>query len=262
MKKVQPAGLVSTAQVGMPVQAYTFNHRRFTIRHIPGVCGTDYFGDFGIFLLPAVLSNFASRRKPLSRVFEAGFGRGVFMAVLGSLPSVRAVRGVDINPLAVELARYNLAQNGITNYQIAREDVRKTFRGNWSSDLIISMLPMIPLPSRNVLPLSVRKIVDGGKDGRKYVNFLIRNSKVHLSKGGALYLVHPDFIQGGGELTQKLMISCGLEPVLLGEKKKYLSETILTKSMRPYFEKTLGYTFRRDSHGEYFLMQAWLGIKK
>jgi len=82
-----------------------------------------------------------------------------------------------------------------------------------------------------------------------------------LIKGGGLFFVQPSFINGGLDKTKKILTSRGFESFFVKERKKYLSETILTQSLKSTIEKSTGNKFFNDEKGDYFYLQAVLGIK-
>lgn len=254
--------VLSTAQVVVPSKTFHFNGRAITLRQEQGVCGAgDYYTDFAAEILPHAIAELAKDRKEISAVFEAGTGRGFFLNLFATLPSVKSLYGVDVNPKAVVLTGCNLQLNGVKSFRLFAEPVSETFKLDWKVDFIVHTLPLLPLAGQE-LPQEIRVIVDGGKGGRKFIDFMIRNSPNHLTKGGGLFFVQPSFAKGGKEKTIRLLRENGFKPFLLGERKKPLRETILTQRLKPFIEERLGYLFPEDENGHYFTMQAFLGVRE
>ena len=151
--------------------------------------------------------------------------------------------------------------NGAKSFRLFAEPVSETFREPWKVDIIAHDLPLIPLENDQSIPLGLRKMLNGGGGGRKFIDFMIRNSPSHLTNGGGLFFVQPSFVKGGKQATARLLRENGFKPFLLEERKKPLRETILTQKLKPFIEKRLGYLFPEDEKGSYFTMQAFLGIK-
>jgi len=63
------------------------------------------------------------------------------------------------------------------------------------------------------------------------------------------------------ESTGRFRKEDDLQHQIVGEQRKHLSETIATASIRPHLEDRLGYRFKTDSEGDYFTLQAVLGVK-
>ena len=243
----------STAEI-ISNSKFFFGGKEILIQHKKGVVGQNYYEDFGIKHFHKIASN------PLCKsVLNAGVGKGLYLIAAMTLQNIKQGTGIDINPLAIQLTKNNLISNNITKSVILNVgDVKKYFKKKFVVDLIAFDLPHIPLPSDSDLSEELKRIIDGGPDGREYIDFMIKNSPKHLKKKGRIFFVEPDF---SGSRTFKLMKENGLIPKILARKKKHLSETITTKSKREYL-MSLGYRFKSDSKGEYFMMRAIYGVKK
>lgn len=256
--------IVTTAQIVTPQISFRFQGKRIIIKQAPGVCGWNYYTEYGVDVLLKALRLLRSRRNKLQKVLEAGLGKGVYLCVLGKQPSTKLLWGVDIDRKAVKLAKENLEINTIQKRMLfLTEPVERTYRRKWNMDLIVFDLPLIPLPSIRFLPEPVWTFLGGaGPTGRRFIDFMIENSHRHLHRGGGLFFVQSSFVKGGYELTKHLLIKHGFEAKLLGQRKKYLNETILTHGLQSSIERSTGQKFAQDKHGEYFFLQAVLGIKK
>ena len=169
--------------------------------------------------------------------------------------------GVDIAPQAVRLTAENLERNGVKKFKLFAEPIEETFKDSWKVDLIAHDLPLIPMAGSN-LPKHLKTMLGAGRTGRKFIDFMIKNSPPHLTEKGGLFFVQPSFVKEGKAKTMQEMKENGFKPLLLKEKKKHLDETILTQKLKPLIEKITGYKFPKDKKGEYFTLQAFLGIKE
>jgi len=255
------SAFLSTAQLFSPFKSFNFNGKTVLLKQEKGVCGGNYYSDFGASVLPRALEKFSLLGKEIQSVFEAGSGRGVYLNFFGTIPSIKELWGVDIAPKAVRLTAENLERNGVKKFKLFAEPVEETFKSPWRVDLIVHDLPLIPLARNNFLPDSLRAIIDAGRTGRTFVDLMIKNSSKHLTWQGGLFFVQPSFIKGGKAKTRQLLLKNGFKPFLLAEKKKTLKETILTRKLKPFIEKSTGYSFPKDEKGCFFTMQAFLGIK-
>lgn len=255
--------LISTAQILKQRQIFKFNKRRVTIQQSVGVCGHNYYIDFGAAVLAKAIAMLPHHGRNVQSVAEFGVGKGVYLCLLSTLPSVQKLWGNDISYEAVILTRLNLQLNGAKNFQVVQESVQSALQRRWRSDFIAFDLPLIPLWSTRDIPADLKSILGGaGPGGRRFFDLVIENVHRHLHRGGGVFFVQPSFIQGGFRRTAALMHRHGLTPILLREKKKYLHETILTRRLRPLIEDSTRQKFSRDKRGYFFTMQAVLGIRK
>jgi len=89
------------------------------------------------------LARFASAR-PGDRVLDLGCGGGVLLCALAQVcPEVRALIGVELNPVAAELARRNLTLNDLPG-AIVVGDVRSPPIPPRAFDLVVSNPPFYP----------------------------------------------------------------------------------------------------------------------
>ncbi|MFW6026685.1 MAG: hypothetical protein ACOCRX_10110, partial [Candidatus Woesearchaeota archaeon] len=142
---------------------------------------------------------------------------------------------------------------------ISQMDYKKYMQLDFMVDLIAFDLPLIPLPDNIKLPYGFKRILNGGPLGTIHTNRMITESPFHLRRNGSLYFVIPDF---DNQQTLDLMNDNGLEPKIVSQKRYYLSDTILTASLRNYIENKLDYNFHSGSKGDYFKLQAIQGIKR
>ena len=106
--------------------------------------------------------------RPTDRVLDLGCGWGVVGVVAARLAPQGHVTLVDINARAVELARTNLAANGITNAEVHQSDGYEAVEGHEFD--VIALNPPI-------------------RAGLAVVHRLIAQGREHLAPGGRFYLV-------------------------------------------------------------------------
>lgn len=101
-------------------------------------------------------------------VLDVGCGYGTIgIAIAKSRPKIK-VTMVDVNPIAVKLARENIATNQITNAIALRSDLYSQLEGK-EFDLILSNPPLAA--------------------GYKTIFPMIEGAKLHLKEGGSFVLV-------------------------------------------------------------------------
>ncbi|MFC1755553.1 YkgJ family cysteine cluster protein [Thermoproteota archaeon] len=245
-----------TADIPGSPKMYGFGKNNIIIRSIPGVIGShNYYADLGISHLYPIASN-----PDYRSMFEPGIGRGFYITGIMSLPNMREGTGIDINPRAINLTYFNLKLNHVKGFiDLDIADVREYMKKDFTVDLIVFDLPLIPIPPDYDMPNQLKTMIDGGPDGRKYIDFMIENSGPHIRKRGTLYFVQPDFSDGR---SLDMLADNGFEPRIIAEKPKAINSTITTSSVRHHLEDNLGYRFRNGIDGECFLLQVIAGVKK
>ncbi|MCC5465362.1 carbamoyltransferase C-terminal domain-containing protein [Pelosinus baikalensis] len=107
-------------------------------------------------------------------------GSGI-QAITASCYSKKVV-GIDINPRAIRFARFNAQLNGISNIKFVEGNLYVPI-GNEKFDTILANPPFVPSPDSN---LDFR---DGGNNGEKLLEVIIKNADLHLSDAGSLFIV-------------------------------------------------------------------------
>lgn len=120
---------------------------------------------------------------------DLGCGNGV-QALLAAR-HVAEVTGVDVNPRALEFARFNARLNGITNVEWLLGDLFAPVAGR-RFDLVVSNPPYV------VSPDSTFTFRDGGRGGDALCAEVVRRSAEHLADGG-LATVLCNWALGDGE---------------------------------------------------------------
>jgi methylase of polypeptide subunit release factors len=124
----------------------------------------------------------ASGRGPSA--LDACTGSGV-IALTTSRTCDRVI-GVDINPRAVNFARFNAVLNGIENCTFIEGNLFDPVQGT-SFDLITANPPFVASPARKLL------FRDGGPTGEDVLSEIVRRSGTHLTAGGTC-LIKTDLV--------------------------------------------------------------------
>ncbi len=236
---------------------YQFKDRMYRICLHPEVAKPDNYTDFLSECIIFIQDGVA---------LDIGTGTGVHAILLRDYYKFMHVDAVDINPLAVRLARQNFALMDLEkNIQVIYAEFPNEFKkekeysnDKGKYDLIISAPPDIPTPpSLNMEKNSFYFMTEGGYDGRQVVDKIIREVPLFLKDKGYFQIVHADFI--GIEKTCDLMRAVGLKPDITATKKARPGR--LTSSRIDYIE-SLGYKFQRDDEGHYFYLAVITGRKK
>lgn len=241
---------MATSTAELKPQVYTFQGKRLKIAFDPKVCGYNYYLEFGIENLNKAL---AYLHSPID-VAELACGKGVYLTALSQLYSVKRLLGVDVNPKAIVLTRKNVGKKAT----LLQEDFQDTLTRIWKADLITFDAPLIPLPPEAKLSKATKLMIDGGPNGRRYINQILYQIDSHLRFNGGVYFVQSSFV--GLSETLRILASRQLSPYVIAEKKYYLKDTITTRKYKKWIEQF--YTFPVDKQGEFFQLQAILGIKK
>jgi release factor glutamine methyltransferase len=128
-----------------------------------------------------------------SRVLDLGTGSGNIAIALAMACPRAQVTAVDVSPPALELARHNAVENGVSGQiRFVCEDMAvfcKTLGGLYGPyDVIVSNPPYVPTPRLGELPADVRReprlALDGGPDGLRFYRYLLEFAPPCLAPGG------------------------------------------------------------------------------
>ncbi len=114
-------------------------------------------------------------KEPVESTLDLCTGSGV-QGILASRFS-KKVTGVDINPRAVNFARFNAVLNNVTNVEFKLGDLYKPV-GNKKFDMILANPPFVPSPLNNIL------YRDGSKTGENIVKRIVENLPRFLNENG------------------------------------------------------------------------------
>lgn len=169
-----------------------------------GLHGSDPWrpSEFTAFLLHTLQTR--ARRHVRGTVLDIGVGSGVVLATLGALGAERLV-GTDIDPGALDAARRLLAGSG-HSAELLLSDLWTGLDGR-KFDLVVANPPHFAstLPH---FPTRPQSWSDGGQDGRRVLDPLLRGLRPHLATGGHAVLVHSAFLDISR--TRRLLAEQGL----------------------------------------------------
>ena len=137
----------------------------------------------------------ATVRRPVGSTLDLCTGSGIH-ALLAAAHS-RRVLAVDINPRAVQCARFNALVSGATNVEVATGNLYEPARGELF-DLITANPPFVPSP-RNSLQYR-----DGGHSGEEVQRHIISGLPKHLAPGGMAQIVTEFGERGNEPLADRL----------------------------------------------------------
>ncbi len=135
-----------------------------------------------------ILENSRGDRK----ICEIGTGSGaIIVSILYYLRQIEAV-ATDVSEKALQVARKNAKKYGVEKrIEFVQGDMFAPLRGMKMFDVLISNPPYIPTKEIRNLDKNVRDYepviaLDGGKDGLKYIETLIKRGHRYIRKGGLL----------------------------------------------------------------------------
>jgi release factor glutamine methyltransferase len=144
-----------------------------------------------------ILVEEALRRFKGSSILDIGTGSGNIAVTLAKhIPQAR-VTAIDISEDALAVARENARAHGVADrIDFVRADILQGFASGQAFDMVVSNPPYIPSEQIASLPADVQKeprmALDGGEDGLKFCQMLIKSSPPLLRKGGCLMMEFGD----------------------------------------------------------------------
>ncbi len=144
-----------------------------------------------------ILVEEALRRFKGSSILDVGTGSGNIAVTLAKhIPQARVV-AIDISEDALAVARKNAVAHGVADrIDFVRADILQWLTPGQAFDMVISNPPYIPSGQIASLPMDVQKeprmALDGGEDGLKFCQMLIKSSPPLLRKGGCLMMEFGD----------------------------------------------------------------------
>lgn len=123
-------------------------------------------------------------------VLEIGTGSGLVSLIAAK--TAKKVIAIDISPIAIELARYNVKINELTEkVEIRQGNLFNPIRKGEKFDLILFNPPYLP---ENHSPEQknsdwLEKAWNGGRSGRKIINPFIKKCIFFLNPGGRVQIV-------------------------------------------------------------------------
>ncbi len=165
------------------------------------------------FALAKHVSKFAK-----GNVLDMGTGSGL-QAIVASNEGT-SVLGVDVNPLAVENARFNSELNG-SGCEFSESDLFTELESKF--DLIIFNPPYLPTGADEAVPGHINKAWDGGSDGREVIDRFLADA--------------PDFLSPTGAILTLASSLSGIKETIDSLKKKGLKAEVLEEV--PMFQEKL-----------------------
>ncbi|HEU4759376.1 MAG TPA: peptide chain release factor N(5)-glutamine methyltransferase [Dehalococcoidia bacterium] len=148
--------------------------------------------------------------SPEFRVVDVGVGSGaIAVALAANLPPAVQVIATDLSPEALALARRNAARHGLQDrIAFLQGDLLEPLDG--PVYLIAANLPYVPTADWEQLPPEIRAHepragLDGGPDGLRLIERLLRQAPAYLNPGGALFAEISD---EQGEAARRLAAAC------------------------------------------------------
>ncbi|ASJ03505.1 protoporphyrinogen oxidase [Thermococcus profundus] len=126
---------------------------------------------------------------------DVGTGTGIIALLMAR--KARYVLGVDINPMAVELARENAELNSVTNVEFRLSDLFENISGKF--DVITFNAPYLPGEPEEPIDLALV----GGKTGREVLDRFIEEVPNYLKPSGVVQIVQSS-ITGIEETLKRL----------------------------------------------------------
>ena len=151
---------------------------------------------------------------------DIGTGTGIIALLMAK--KARFVLGVDINPIAVELARENAKINGIKNVEFRMSDLFENVEGKF--DIITFNPPYLPGEAKELKePIDLALI--GGKQGREVLNKFISQVRDYLRPNGMVQIVQSS-ITGVDETIEKLT-KMGFKAEITAKERYFFEEIVV-----------------------------------
>ncbi|MGB3944197.1 MAG: HemK2/MTQ2 family protein methyltransferase [Methanothrix sp.] len=159
--------------------------------------------------------------RPDDFVLEMGCGRGVISKTIA--PLARRVIATDINPIAVDLLRWE----GI---ETVRADL---FSGIGSRfDLVLFNPPYLPTGEEEVLEGWLNSAFDGGATGRETINRFLEALGDHLEAGGGRALLLVSSLSGASQVMEKARRE-GLTAEVVARERYFFEELLVLRLALP-----------------------------
>ncbi|HDD31600.1 MAG TPA: methyltransferase domain-containing protein [Thermococcus litoralis] len=153
---------------------------------------------------------------------DMGTGTGIIALLMAR--KARFVLGVDVNPIAVELAKENAKLNGITNVDFLLSDLFQNVEGKF--DIITFNAPY--LPGKPEKPIDLALV--GGENGREVLDRFLEDFPNYLKKDGVVQIVQSSIT--GIEETIKKLESKGFSAEVTAKEKYFFEEIVVISAKR------------------------------
>jgi len=182
----------------------------------------------------------ASLPEPTA-ILDVGTGGGVLAVWAGLTWPFAAIEAIDVDPRATDLARANLAANGLGEPRSRVEEVTiAEFTPTVEPDLILANLPQLPAGWHD------DRYVSSGDDGLEAIGQTMAWTARHAAPGGRLYLTLADFLDKRRLVDLASDLRLDLEVLL----HRPVRPGPATRQRRPWLEQH-GYRMRTDENGPY-----------
>ncbi|MDI3475319.1 MAG: release factor glutamine methyltransferase [Thermococcaceae archaeon] len=159
--------------------------------------------------------NLAVREGDLA--LDVGTGTGIIALLMAR--KARWVLGVDLNPIAVELARKNAELNNISNVEFRVSDLFENVSGEF--DVITFNAPYLPGDPEEPIDLALV----GGERGREVLDRFIEEVPNYLKPGGVVQIVQSSIT--GVEETLKRLEKAGLRAEIMASMHVFFEDIVL-----------------------------------
>ncbi|ASJ06435.1 HemK2/MTQ2 family protein methyltransferase [Thermococcus pacificus] len=148
---------------------------------------------------------------------DMGTGTGLIALLMAR--RAKFVLGVDVNPIAVELARENARLNGIQNVEFFLSDLFENVSGRF--DVITFNAPYLPGEPEEPIDLALV----GGETGREVLDRFIKEVPDYLKPGGIVQVVQSSIT--GVEETLKRLEKVGLTARVAAKRHIFFEDILL-----------------------------------
>jgi len=148
---------------------------------------------------------------------DVGTGTGLIALLMAR--KARFVLGVDVNPIAVELARENARLNGIKNVEFRLSDLFEQVKGKF--DVITFNAPYLPGEPEEPIDLALV----GGETGREVLDRFIDEVANYLKSGGTVQIVQSSIT--GVEETLERLEKAGLTAKVAAKRHLFFEDIVL-----------------------------------
>jgi len=148
---------------------------------------------------------------------DVGTGTGLIALLMSR--KARFVLGVDINPMAIELARKNAELNSIQNVEFRLSDLFENVSGKF--DVITFNAPYLPGEPEEPIDLALV----GGETGREVLDRFIGEVSDYLRPGGIVQIVQSSIT--GVEETLKRLEEAGLTAKIAAKRHVFFEDIVL-----------------------------------
>lgn len=128
-----------------------------------------------------------------STALDVFCGNGIHALLLSR--QVEKVIGIDVNPKAIEIARFNARLNDIHNVEFIEHNVKHSMESLGKFDFVVANPPFVPAPTQRTL------FCDGGEQGDTFVRLFIAERLPELVKETTKVCMLFTLVRREGETT-------------------------------------------------------------